>query len=287
VGDEAGVVVAAESEDIAEAALRLVDVEWERLPFVLDQYDAVRPEAPVIHPDIKATDNILPIHEFSGGDVFIEKGDAVAAMAEADVVVEATCQYHRADHSALDSRGCLVTWEGDKLTCWNNYYAPDQTRMYISQMTGLPLMSVRVMNPYIGGNFGRCNMGEQSFYIFTALLAKKTGRPVRYKMTRREDFHDTRNAINYQVRLGAKNDGTIVAADFKALGDTGAYHGHGMASVKLVVKWDVLENMMAPIPNLRYEGYVVYTNKIPSGCLRSIGTIQHNFAMGLGIDMLG
>ena len=78
-----------------------------------------------------------------------------------------------------------------------------------------------------------------------------------------------------------------MAADFKALGDTGAYHGHGMASVKLVVKWDVLENMMAPIPNLRYEGYVVYTNKIPGGCMRGIGNIQHNFAMGLGIDMLG
>ena len=286
VGDEAGVVVAAESEAIADAALDLVEVEWERLPFVLDQYEAIQTGAPVLHPDINDS-NLLPNHEFSGGDVFIEKGDAIAAMAEADVTVEATCQYHRADHSALDSRGCLVTWQGEKLTCWNNYYAPDQTRMYISQMTGLPLTSVRVLNPYIGGNFGRCNMGEQSFYIFTALLAKKTGRPVRYKMTRREDFHDTRNAVNYRVKLGAKKDGTIVAADFKALGDTGAYHGHGMASIKLVVKWDVLENMMAPIPNLRYEGWVTYTNKVPGGCMRGIGNIQHNFAMGLGIDMLG
>ncbi len=287
VGDEAGVVVAAESEAIADAALDLVEIEWERLPFVLDQYDSLQPEAPILHPDINPDDNLLPVHEFSGGDVFIEKGDAPAALAQADVVVEATCQYHRADHSALDTRGCLITWEGDKLTCWNNYYAPDQTRMYVSQMTGLPLKNVRVINPYIGGNFGRCNMGEQSFYIFTALLAKKTGRPVRYKMTRREDFHDTRNPVNYRVKLGAKKDGTIVAADFKALGDTGAYHGHGMASVKLVVKWDVLENMMAPIPNLRYEGYVVYTNKVPGGCMRGIGNIQHNFAMGLGIDMLG
>lgn len=286
VGDEAGVAVAADSEAIAEAALRLIEVEWEVLPFVLDQYEALEPDAPLLHPEINSS-NLLPNHEFSGGDVFIEKGDAPAAMAQADAVVEATCQYHRADHSALDTRGCVVSWQGDKVTCWNNYYSPDQTRMYIAQMTNLPLKNVRVMNPYIGGQFGRCNQNEQSFYIFSALLAKRTGRPVRYKMTRHEDFHETRNAINYSVRLGATKDGTIVAADFKALGDSGAYHGHGMASVKLVVKWDILENMMAHIPNLRYEGWVVYTNKIPSGCMRGIGNIQHNFAIGLAIDMLG
>jgi CO/xanthine dehydrogenase Mo-binding subunit len=288
VGDEAGVVVAAETEAIAEAALDLVEVEWEKLPFVLNQYESVLPEAPVIHTEINPNGNVLPTHEFSGGDVFIERGDVTGVMSGADVVVvEATCQYNRSDHSCLDTRGCLVHWEGDMLTCWNNYYAPDQTRMYLSQMTGLPLSKVRVINPYVGGNFGRCNMGEQSFFVFTSLLAKRTGRPVRYKMTRREDFHDTRNAVNYRVKLAAKTDGSIVAADFKALGDTGAYHGHGMAAVKLVVKWDVLENMMAHIPNLRYEGYVVYTNKVPGGCMRGIGNIQHNFAVGLAVDMLG
>ena len=207
-------------------------------------------------------------------------------MAQATWWSRSTAHYHRADHSALDTRGCLMQWKNDKLTCWTNYYAADQTRMHISQMLGLPLNKVRVIIPYIGGQFGRCNMGEQPFFIFTALLAQRTGRPVRYKMTRREDFHDTRNAINYQVKLGAKKDGTIVAADFKALGDTGAYHGHGMAVGQVVVKWDVVENMMAHIPNLRYEGYVVYTNKIPGGCMRGIGNIQHNFAWGLAVDML-
>jgi CO/xanthine dehydrogenase Mo-binding subunit len=172
------------------------------------------------------------------------------------------------------------------VTCWTNYYQADQTRMYLSQMLGLPVNRVRVLNPYIGGNFGRCNMGEQPFFVFTALLARRTQRPVRFKMTRREDFHDTRNPLNYLVRLGAMRDGSIVAADFKSLSDTGAYHGHGMAAVKLVIKWDILENMMAHIPNLRYEGYVVYTNKIPGGCMRGIGNSQHNFGLGLALDML-
>lgn len=286
VGDEAGVVLAAESEDIAAAALELVEIEWEILPFVLDQYAALAPGAPVIHPEINPDGNVLPTHEFSGGDVFIDRGNVADAMGQADVVVEATTQYHRPDHSALDTRGCLIHWEKDRVTCWTNYYQADQTRMYICQMFGLPLNRVRVMNPYIGGNFGRCNMGEQPFFIFTALLAKRTGRPVRFKMTRREDFHDTRNPLNYLVRLGATKDGTILAADFKALADTGAYHGHGMAAVKLVVKWDILENMMAHIPNLRYEGYVVYTNKVPGGCMRGIGNAQHNFALGGALDIL-
>ncbi len=286
VGDEAGVVLAAESEDIAKVALDLVEVEWEQLPFVLDQYEALGPEAPVVHPEINAEGNLLPNSEFSGGDVFIDRGNVTEAMDGAHVVVEATSQYHRADHSCLDTRGCLIHWEKGILTCWTNYYQADQTRLYISQMFGLPLNRVRVMNPYIGGNFGRCNMGEQPFFIFTALLAKRCGRPVRFKMTRREDFHDTRNPVNYLVRLGATKDGAIVAADFKSLADTGAYHGHGMAAVKLVIKWDILENMVAHIPNLRYEGYVVYTNKIPGGCMRGIGNSQHNFALGLALDML-
>lgn len=291
VGDEAGVVVAAESEGIADEALKLVRVEWEQLPFVLDPIKALESEAPIIHPEVNPNGNVLPAHtsssfSSSGGDVFVDKGSVVDAMGKADVVVEETSQYHRADHSCLDTRGCLMHWGNGKLTCWTNYYQADQTRMHLAEMLELPLNRVRVLNPFIGGNFGRCNTGEQPFFTFTALLARRTGRPVRYKMTRREDFHDTRNPMRYTVRLGALNDGSIMAADFTSMVDTGAYHGHGMAAVKLVVRWDLLENMMAHIPNLRYEGYVVYTNKIPGGCMRGIGNVQHNFALGLAIDHL-
>ena len=286
VGDEAGVVLAAESETIADEALGLIEVDWELLPFVLDPYEASEAGAPLLHPEISPESNVLPTHEFSGGDIFLDKGDVTGAMSAADAIVEVTARYHHADHSCLDTRGCLTHWHNGVLNCWTNYYAADQTRMHIAEMLKLPLNRVRVQTPFIGGNFGRCNMGEQTFFIFSSILAQRTGRPVRYKLTRREDFHDTRNPLDYSLRLGATKDGTITALDFKSLSDTGAYHGHGMAAVKLVIKWDILENMMAHFPNMRYEGYVVYTNKIPGGCMRGIGNVQHNFALGLAMDVV-
>ncbi|MFH1185289.1 MAG: hypothetical protein V1755_09665, partial [Chloroflexota bacterium] len=98
VGDEAGVVVAAESEEIAEEALRLLDIDWEVLPFVLDPHEAMKPGAPVIHPEIVPDGNVLPGDDFGGPDVFVDKGDVDAGFAAAEVVVDAHSQYHRADH---------------------------------------------------------------------------------------------------------------------------------------------------------------------------------------------
>ena len=122
-------------------------------------------------------------------------------------------RHHRADHGCLDTRGCLVRWQGGKLTCWTNLYQADQTRMHIAEMLDLPLSKVRVICPYVGGSFGRGNVGDQVFFIFTAILARRTGRPVRFKHTRREDFHDTRNAVEYWLRVGATRDGRITALD--------------------------------------------------------------------------
>ena len=286
VGDEVGAVVAADSEEMAQEALDAIEVEWEELPFVLDRHEAMQADAPVIHPEVNPSGNVLPADEFSGPDVYFDKGDVDEGFEQADAVVEVEAHYARSDHSALDSRGCLMQWKNAKLTCWTNYYAADQTRMHISTMLKLPMNRVRVILPFVGGQFGRCNMGEQPFFLETALLAQRTGRPVRYKMTRREDFHDSRNAIDYKVKVGAKKDGTIVAADFDALLDTGAYHGHGLAVTKWVVSLDVVENLMAHIPNLRYESYVVYTNKVPGGCMRGAGNVQHNFAWGLAVDAI-
>lgn len=286
VGDEVGAVVAADSEEMAQQALDAIEVEWEELPFVLDRHEAMQADAPVIHPEVNPLGNVLPADEFSGPDVYFDKGDVDEGFKQADAVVEVEAHYARSDHSALDSRGCLMQWKNAKLTCWTNYYAADQTRMHISTMLKLPMNRVRVILPFVGGQFGRCNMGEQPFFLETALLAQRTGRPVRYKMTRREDFHDSRNAIDYKVKVGAKKDGTIVAADFDALLDTGAYHGHGLAVTKWVVSLDVVENLMAHIPNLRYESYVVYTNKVPGGCMRGAGNVQHNFAWGLAVDAI-
>ena len=286
VGDEAGVVVAAESEWTAQEALRLVEVEWEVLPFVLDLIEAMKPGAPVIHPEINPNGNVLPPSPFADSEVFLESGDVEKGFAEADVMIEMESDYHHADHACLGTRGCLMYWEGDKLTCYTSYYQADQTRMHITQMLDLPLHKVRVINPYIGGSFGRGNTGEQPLFIFTAILAKRTRRPVLFKHTRREDFHDSRNKIIYHCKMGAKKDGTITAAHFKSIGDAGAYSDHTMAATDYCVRGDFTPGTLAHIPNLKMETYVAYTNKIPGGCKRGIGNNQINLVFGPAVDLL-
>jgi len=145
VGEELGAVVAAESEEIAEEALRLIEVDWEVLPFVLDAYEAMKPGAPVVHPDI-AADNVMPEDPVGGPNVFVNKGDLDRGLAEAEVVVEGTSTYHNATQNSLDNWCCMVEWHDDQLTVWSNSYEADQSRMHISQMLDLPLHKVRVIS---------------------------------------------------------------------------------------------------------------------------------------------
>jgi len=285
VGDEAGVVVAAESESIAEEALRLIRVDWEVLPFVLDPAEAVQPGAPVVHPEI-APGNVLPPDPVGGGDVFVEKGDALGALAAAEVVVEGTSVYHNANQGTLENWCCLARWEGEVLTIWSNSYEADQTRMHISQMLEMPLSRVRVISHYVGGQFGRNDTGDQPFFLFTALLARRTGRPVKFRHSRREAFHDSRQPITYQGRAGARLDGTITALSLKAVGNVGAYADHSVFALKYAPA-EVAGVCFAHIPNLRMEAYGVYTNVLPGCMMRGVGNSQLNLILGQLVDLLG
>ena len=180
-----------------------------------------------------------------------------------------------------------MQWDGDYLTCWTSFYQADQTRMSLSTMLDIPLHRIRVMNPYIGGNFGRGNQGDQPFLVFTALLARRCdGRPVMYRMSRREDFHDTRTAATYRMKAGARADGTIVALHSKGYGLSGAYADHTMATIDFVPR-EFAELTLAPIPNLRMEARAIYTNTIPGGVKRGIGNNEINLAWGQILDELG
>jgi CO/xanthine dehydrogenase Mo-binding subunit len=284
VGDEAGVVVAAETEQIAEEALRLIRVEWEMLPFVLDPEAAMQPGAPVIHPEV-APGNVLPPDPVGGGDVFLDKGDAPGALAAAEVVVEGTSVYHNANQGTLENWCCLAKWEADRLTVWSNSYEADQTRMHISQMLEIPLSRVRVISHYVGGQFGRNDTGDQPFYLFTALLARRTGRPVKFRHSRREAFHDSRQAITYHGRVGARVDGAITALSLKAIGNVGAYADHSVFALKYAPA-EAAEVCFAHIPNVRMEAYGVYSNVIPGCMMRGVGNSQLNLILGHLVDLL-
>ncbi len=283
-GDEVGVVVAAETKEAADAALAALDVEWEEKPFVLDLWEAIEPGAPLVHPEINPEGNTFPPPPPLTGPTFLERGDVEQGFAESDVQVEFETSYHNPDHGCLETRGCILQWDGDHLTCWTSYYAADQPRMSLANMLDMPLNKVRVMNPYIGGSFGRGNEADQPFLVFTALLAKRCGgRPVLYRMDRRQDFHDTRSPVLYRVRAGARADGTILALHTKAYSRAGAYADDTMGAADEVPR-EVAELSLAPIPNLRMEAYCVYTNTIPGGVKRGIGNNELNLAWGRLLD---
>ena len=283
-GDELGVVVAAESEMIAEQALRLLEVQWEPLPFVLDPLDAMKPGAPVLHPQI-AEHNVLPPDPVGGPDVFLSKGDVEQGFAAADVVIEMDTSHHNPTQGSLDPWCCVADWEEGRLTVFSNSYAADQTRMHVSQMLEMPIHKVRVISKYVGGQFGRGDTGDQPFFIFTALLAKKAGRPVKFKHTRRDSFHDTRQGALYHCKVGATADGKITALHFKSIGDIGAHADHSVFALKFAPA-EVSDAALAPIPNIKMESYAVYTDRIPGCMMRGVGNSQFNFIFGRMIDGL-
>ncbi|MCL4559415.1 MAG: molybdopterin-dependent oxidoreductase [Chloroflexi bacterium] len=283
-GDELGVAIAAESEQIAEQALKLVEVEWEQLPFVMDPLSAMQPEAPVIHPQI-AEHNVLPPDPIGGPDIFLNKGDVEQGFASADVVLEMDTSHHNPTQGALDPWCCVAQWQDDRLTIVSNSYAADQTRMHVSQMLDLPIHKVRVISKYVGGQFGRGDTGDQPFFLFTALLAKQAGRPVKFKHTRHDSFHDTRQPALYHCKVGARTDGTITALHFKSIGDIGAHADHSVFALKFAPA-EIAEAALAPVPNIKMESYAVYTNHIPGCMMRGVGNSQFNFIFGRMIDGL-
>lgn len=283
-GDEVGVAIAAESEQIAEKAIRMVEVEWEVLPFVLDPIAAMQPDAPVIHPET-ALQNVLPPDPVGGPDVFLQKGDIENGFKDADIVLEMDTIHDNPTQGALDPWCCMAQWNGERLTIVSNSYAADQTRMHVSQMLAIPIHQVRVISKYVGGQFGRGDTGDQPFFLFTALLAKKAGRPVKFKHSRRDSFHDTRQPALYHCKAGAKKDGTITSLHFKSIGDIGAHADHSVFALKFAPA-EIAEAALAPVPNIKMESYAVYTDHIPGCMMRGVGNSQFNFIFGRMIDAI-
>ncbi|MCU0486311.1 MAG: molybdopterin-dependent oxidoreductase [Anaerolineales bacterium] len=296
-GEKAGVVVAAVSDQAAEEALHLLEIEWEILPFYLEPQSSLQPDAVAIHPEINPAGNLLPDDSRKPGEKidldeeldalreFVNKGDVERGFAESDVIVEWTSAHHNADHACLDSMGCMIYWDGEQVVIYTNSYEADHTRMMVANMLEMPLHNVRVICHYLGGSFGRWNTGDQSFFLFTALLAKRTGHPVKYKHTRREDFHDTRVQITWSGKLGAKKGGSIQAASFYGMSDVGGHVNHASGVVKYV-PFEISERQLAHIPNLKMVGELAYTNRIPGGMVRSTGNIQFNQMFAPLVDQL-
>jgi xanthine dehydrogenase YagR molybdenum-binding subunit len=177
VGDEVACVIA-DTEEIAQDALELIEVEYEPLPFVLDPEEALQPNAPKVHP----SGNLL-----NGEPEVYERGDLKEGFAHADVIVERTFRTQCALHNCMEPHGSVALWEGDTLTVWDSTQHIFGVREGLARLLGLPLHKVRVIKKYMGGGFGsKNNLGK--YTVIAALGAKMTGRPVKsyIRSSRRE-----------------------------------------------------------------------------------------------------
>lgn len=260
--------VAATSIDIAEAALELIDVEYEELPAVFDPEEAMRDGAPQLH--AHASNNIAKNPSLSIGDL-------EAGFAEADHIFEGVYQTQRVHTCYMEPRVCVVDSDSSgRLTVHSSMQHAFGLREKLAFALGLPESRVNVIKPpYIGGGFGgKLDLGF--IEPIAALLSLKTGRPVRAEQTRGEDFISTaRHPIKVFLKTGVKKDGTFTARYIKSILDTGAHATHGSE----VIMVHGLYGAFFPwkCPNQTWEGFTVYTNNMIGGGYRGYGAPQGCF----------
>jgi putative selenate reductase molybdopterin-binding subunit len=279
VGDRVA-FVAAETSEIAEAALKLIDVEYEILDAILDPSLSMQPSSIRIHDEPEYV-NFADSHPEKNlaAEIRIDIGDVEKGFAEADQIFEAEYVVPKVQQAHIEPHVCLTYWdEDDRLTIRTSTQVPFHVRRMLAPVLGLPIKRIRVIKPRIGGGFG----GKQEVLMedVAAHLTIATRRPVLYEYTREEEFTAARSRHPMRVRMktGVKRDGTITANEMYALSDTGAYGCHaltvtgntGHKSMALYVG----DGKYRKAPNIRFYADVVYTNTPPAGAFRGYGVPQ-------------
>ena len=271
-------VVAAESPYLAEDALEQIEVDWEILPPVGSVEAALQPDAPRLFDDWP--DNIA-------GNFRAEMGDVERALAEAEVVITERFHIQRQFACPMETRGVLAEWEPtrDELTLWTSTQILHIVRDFLAETLGIPEHRIRVLNPQVGGGFG-CKFHFYPEDVAVALLARQTGRPVRWVENRLESFLATVHAREQVIEatIAARRDGTITGVKADLTGDMGAY----LHMVSFGPMWltSVMMTNVYQIPNARVQARAVLTNKTPSGSYRGWGQPQANFVVERLVDRL-
>jgi CO/xanthine dehydrogenase Mo-binding subunit len=267
--------VAAASREIAERAIALIAVEYEPLPVVSDPEEAMKPGAPIIHDD----KNEFVHHK-------VRKGDIVKGFAEADFVIERKFKTQFIEHSYIEPECVLAEpaeQGGVKITgSIQNLFS---SRRSVADALKIPLNRVQIIQATLGGSFGGKDEVMTSMCCRAALLAMKTGKPVKMVNTREESMLESYKRHPYVMyyKWGARNDGTITAMEIRCIADGGAY-----SSMSPFVTWRSVVQATGPYycENVKTDVYAAYTNNNYTGAMRGFGSPQVNFAIESMMDEL-
>jgi CO/xanthine dehydrogenase Mo-binding subunit/CO/xanthine dehydrogenase FAD-binding subunit len=273
VGDEVA-AVAATSPEIARAAVDKIVVQYEALPAVLSMDEAMTAGAPLVHDDCAG--NIA--HEFN-----FERGDVDAGFKASDCIVEGTWESQRQWHTSLETIGCVAKFSDGRYTLWCNTQTPYLARGRYSVALGIPESQMRVIQTDVGGGFGG-KSGDDNCSVIAAMLARKTGRPVKLIHTREEEFlaSHPRMPMRYWVRLGFSKVGKVLAKEIKMWADNGAYTGKSQAILGAAT---VRHDALYKYPNARAHSRLVYTNLVPTGAFRGFGNPSADWAVEQAWDL--
>jgi CO/xanthine dehydrogenase Mo-binding subunit len=281
-------VVAATSVGIAQKALELIEVDYEELPPLLDPVDSMKPSAALIHHDLytNVSGNPPPGEDAQPSNVayhlIINKGDIEAGFKEADVILENTYCTKKVHQGYIEPFAAVATASADgKVTVWTQSQGIFMAQQMLARFLDLPLERINVVPLEIGGAFG----GKTYLPVapFCALLAMKTGRPVRMELTREEVLKDSRPAPEsvITVKMGATRQGDITAAEISLIYDAGAYPEMSHAMF-------VSQNLLCQyrLPNVKIDAKDMLTNKVPSAFYRAPAMPQAHFATESHLDLI-
>jgi CO/xanthine dehydrogenase Mo-binding subunit len=270
---DAVAAVAATSLEAAEEALGLINVDYEPLPGVFDPIEAMKPDAPKVHGD----SNVV-VH------IKIRFGDIDQGWKESDVIFEEKITTPMVEHAHIEPHVAIAemspSGELSVITSSQRIfgYAAD-----LSKILKIPMHKIRVSTPAVGAGFG--GKAEITFEPYIALLAMRTGKPVRMAFTREDEFNvsTVRHPYITKYKSGLKKDGTLVARQIEIISDSGAYVSFGHATLS---KACIHSAGPYKIPYTCIDGYLVYTNNPIGGAMRGFGVTQLGFAYEVHMDTI-
>ena len=273
--DEVAAVAAVDS-DLAEEALSLIRVELEPLPAVFDAAAALQPGAPLVHPE-RGT-NLFQAYRY-------EHGDLAAGESESDFVLEADFELPYVTHAAMETSAAVAAFDPHgRLTLYSQTQIPFLLQRDLGEALGLDGSRIRILQTTVGGAFGR-GLDIYPFEPIVALLARKSGRPVRLAFSRPEEFLacPVRQPARVHIRAGVRHDGLLTFRNVKALLDTGAYVSWGTVTPLVMLETTA---SLYRVPHVRFEADCVYTNNPITGAMRGYGNPQSTFFVETMMDRL-
>jgi putative selenate reductase molybdopterin-binding subunit len=291
VGDRVA-FVAAETEEIANHALKLIKVEYDPLPFILNPLEAQKENASIIHDESEYVNfaDSDPNHNLAA-KIHIDIGNVDKGFAEADKIFESDYEVPKVQQAHIEPHVVITFWdENNRLVIRTSTQVPFHARRILAPVLKLPIKRIRVIKPRIGGGFG----GKQEVLLedVAAHLTIATGHPVIYEYSREEEFIGarSRHPMHIKMKTGVKLDGTITANEMVCISDTGAYGCHaltvtGNTGHKAMALY-VGDGIYRKTPNIRFHAEIVYTNLPPSGAYRGYGVPQGFWAVERQMDKI-